>query len=118
MSDQQDVLEAARRARAASHGLAMATRAAKDRALQAMADALLARESEVLAANAADVTRAEGSGTAPNVVDRLRLTPDRLAAMAQGLRDVAALPDPVGEVVRGSTLALAVVSQAAGLRDG
>ena len=70
-----------------------------------MADALLAREAEVLAANAEDVDRAEAGGTPPNVVDRLRLTPDRLAGMAQGLRDVAALPDPVGEVVRGSTLA-------------
>src|SRR5688572_3151985 len=70
-----------------------------------MADALLAREDEVLAANAEDVARAAGAGTPPNVIDRLRLTPDRLAAMAQGLRDVAALPDPVGEVVRGSTLA-------------
>ena len=70
-----------------------------------MADALLAREDEVLAANADDVARAEAGGTPANVVDRLRLTPDRLAAMAQGLRDVAALPDPVGEVVRGSTLA-------------
>ena len=70
-----------------------------------MADALLAREGEVLAANAEDVARAEAGGTPANVVDRLRLTPERLAAMAQGLRDVAALPDPVGEVVRGSTLA-------------
>ena len=59
----------------------------------------------MLAANAEDVERAEAGGTPPNVVDRLRLTPERLAGMAQGLRDVAALPDPVGEVVRGSTLA-------------
>ncbi|MCD4526256.1 glutamate-5-semialdehyde dehydrogenase [Nocardioides sp. cx-173] len=101
----QDVLEVARRARAASHGLALATRGDKDRALHAMADALLDREAEVLAANAEDVARAEADGTPANVVDRLRLTPDRLAGMAQGLRDVAGLPDPVGEVVRGSTLA-------------
>jgi glutamate-5-semialdehyde dehydrogenase len=105
VTTEQAVLEAARRARAASHGLALATRAAKDRALHAMADALLAREAEVLAANTEDVARAEATGTQPNVIDRLRLTPERLAAMAQGLRDVAALPDPVGEVVRGSTLA-------------
>ena len=70
-----------------------------------MADSLLEREDEVLAANAEDVARAESGGTPANIVDRLRLTPDRLAAMAQGLRDVAGLPDPVGEVVRGSTLA-------------
>src|SRR4249919_2661297 len=101
----QDVLDTARRAREASHGLALATRAQKDAALLAMADALLARWSEVLDANAEDVARAESGGTPPNIVDRLRLDRARLAAMAQGLRDVAGLPDPVGEVVRGGTLA-------------
>ncbi|MFB9311797.1 glutamate-5-semialdehyde dehydrogenase [Nocardioides plantarum] len=100
-----DVRDLALRAREASYELALATRAAKDAALHAMADALLGRRSEVLAANADDVARAEDGGTPANVVDRLRLDDDRLAAMAQGLRDVAALPDPVGEVVRGSTLA-------------
>lgn len=95
----------AERARVASYDLALATRATKDAALVAMADALLARAEEVLAANAEDVARAEGAGTPANIVDRLRLTPERLAGMAQGLRDVAGLPDPVGEVVRGSTLA-------------
>ena len=100
-----EVLEVAVRARTASLGLALATRAQKDAALHAMADALLAREADVLAANAEDVERAEAGGTPPNIVDRLRLTPERLAAMADGLRDVAGLPDPVGEVVRGSTLA-------------
>ncbi|MBA2956549.1 glutamate-5-semialdehyde dehydrogenase [Nocardioides sp. MAH-18] len=105
MTSQQDVLAVAERARAASHGLAVATRAQKDAALHTMADALLAHEGKILAANAEDVERAEASGTPANVVDRLRLTPDRLAAMADGLRDVAGLPDPVGEVVRGSTLA-------------
>uniref|UniRef100_UPI0030F3B2A3 glutamate-5-semialdehyde dehydrogenase n=1 Tax=Nocardioides sp. GXZ039 TaxID=3136018 RepID=UPI0030F3B2A3 len=92
-------------AREASHELAVATRATKDAALEAMADALAARSAEILAANAEDVARAEAGGTPANVVDRLRLTEDRLAAMADGMRDVAALPDPVGEVVRGSTLA-------------
>ena len=99
------VVAVAERARTASHGLALATRAEKDRALESMADALLARESEVLAANAEDVARAESGGTPANIVDRLRLTSERVAGMAQGLRDVAGLPDPVGEVVRGSTLA-------------
>ena len=70
-----------------------------------MADALLAAREAILAANAEDVARAEDSGTPANIVDRLRLTDDRLAGMAQGLREVAALPDPVGDVVRGSTLA-------------
>src|SRR3954462_5502148 len=101
----QEVLDAARRAREASHGLALATRAQKDAALQAMAEALLSRWSEVLDANAEDVARAEADGTPANVVDRLRLTPQRLEDMARGLREGAALPDPVGEVVRGGTLA-------------
>src|SRR4051795_1853899 len=100
----QDVLDAARRAREASHGLALATRAQKDAALLAMAEALMARGSEVLDANAEDVARAEVSRTPANIVDRLRLTPQRLEDMARGLREVAALPDPVGEVVRGGTL--------------
>src|SRR6478752_5512487 len=105
MTSQDDVLAVAERARAASLGLALATRSQKGAALLAMADSLLEHETEILAANAEDVARAEGAGTPPNIVDRLRLTPERLAAMADGLRDVAGLPDPVGEVVRGSTLA-------------
>ncbi len=105
MSIEHEVVETAVRAREASHALALATRAEKDAALLAMADALLARGSEILAANADDVARAEGEGTPANIIDRLRLTPERLDGMAQGLRDVAGLPDPVGEVVRGSTLA-------------
>ncbi len=95
----------AARAREASHDLALATRATKDAALLAMADALVDAATPILAANAEDVARAEGAGTPGNVVDRLRLTPERLGAMADGLREVAGLPDPVGEVVRGSTLA-------------
>jgi glutamate-5-semialdehyde dehydrogenase len=105
MSTAPSVAEAADRARRASRGLALATRAQKDRALHAMADALGEAEREILAANAEDVARAEDAGTPANVVDRLRLTPERLAGMADGLREVAGLPDPVGEVLRGSTLA-------------
>ena len=100
-----DVAQVAHRARAASLGLALATRAQKDQALEAMADALTAHEEAILAANAEDVARAEAGGTPPNIIDRLRLTTERLAGMAAGLREVAGLPDPVGEVVRGSTLA-------------
>ncbi len=100
-----DVLAVARRARTASRTLALATRGQKDAALHAMADGLDAAGRTVLDANADDLARAEGAGTPGNLVDRLRLTGDRVAAMAQGLRDVAGLPDPVGEVVRGSTLA-------------
>ena len=105
MSIEQDVKTAAERAREASHALALATRADKDRALLAMADALVEHQAAVLEANAADVARAEAAGTEPNIIDRLRLTEERVAGMAQGLREVAGLPDPVGEVVRGSTLA-------------
>jgi glutamate-5-semialdehyde dehydrogenase len=105
MTTQQDVIELAQRAREASLGLGLATRAQKDAALLAMAEALLERAEPVLAANAEDVARAESGGTPAGIVDRLRLTPERLEGMAQGLREVAALPDPVGEVVRGSTLA-------------
>jgi glutamate-5-semialdehyde dehydrogenase len=105
MSTAPSVGEAADRARRASRGLALATRAQKDRALHAMADALGEAQHKILAANAEDVARAEDAGTPANVVDRLRLTPERLAGMADGLREVAGLSDPVGEVLRGSTLA-------------
>ena len=97
------VQEQAVRARAAALTLGRATRATKDAALHAMADALAKAETAVLEANAADVARAEASGTSAALIDRLRLTPDRIAGMADGLRDLAALPDPVGDVVRGWT---------------
>jgi glutamate-5-semialdehyde dehydrogenase len=99
------VHSAARRARSAARTLALATRADKDTALHAMADRLLADAPAILAANAVDVRTAREAGTGEHLLDRLRLDDQRLAAMAQQLRDVAALPDPVGEVVRGSTLA-------------
>ena len=99
-----DVREAALRAREASLVLAQATRATKDAALLAMADALDAATPEILAANAADIEAAIADGTPTHMIDRLQLDEDRVAAFAQGVRDVASLPDPVGEVVRGSTL--------------
>ena len=105
VSDEEAVRAAAVRARTASHVLATVMRALKDAALLAMAQALLDSQETILAANGEDVTRAEAAGTPSNIVDRLRLDNDRLATMAQGLRDVAGLPDPVGEVLRGSTLA-------------
>ena len=83
--------------------LATTSTTAKDAALAAAAELLFQRTPEILQANAADVARAEASGTAATVVDRLRLTPARVEAMADGLRQVAALPDPVGEVVGGWT---------------
>ena len=68
-----------------------------------MADALAKAETAVLEANAVDVARAEQNGTSGALIDRLRLTSDRVAGMVQGLRDLAGLPDPVGDVVRGWT---------------
>jgi glutamate-5-semialdehyde dehydrogenase len=103
-SERDAVLDAARRARVASTVLGPTTRAVKDAAIRAMADALDARASEVVAANRGDVDRAVAAGTAAGLVDRLTLTEDRLRVIAHALRDVAELPDPVGEVVRGYTL--------------
>jgi glutamate-5-semialdehyde dehydrogenase len=68
-----------------------------------MADSLAKAQTAVLEANGRDVTRAQESGTAAALIDRLRLTEERLAGMEDGLRDLAALPDPVGDVVRGWT---------------
>jgi len=96
---------AATRAREAANVLALATRASKDAALEAMATALVSERAAILAANDEDVAAAEASGTPAHMIDRLRLDETRVEAMAQGLREVAGLPDPVGTVVRGSTLA-------------
>ncbi|HEY5832745.1 glutamate-5-semialdehyde dehydrogenase [Streptomyces sp.] len=98
------VMLAAYRARAAAADLAPLPRSAKDDALLAIADALIVRTQEIVAANAKDVAKAEEAGTSPAVVDRLTLTRERVAAIAADVRHVAGLPDPVGEVLRGSTL--------------
>jgi glutamate-5-semialdehyde dehydrogenase len=94
----------ARRAKDAAAELAPLSRAERDAALLAIADALTARTDEIVTANAADVSKARAAGTPEGIVDRLTLTPERIAAIASDVRDVVALPDPVGEVVRGSTL--------------
>ena len=99
-----EVLDAARRAKTAAAALAPLPRKTKDAALLAMADALVAAQDRILAANARDVTSARAAGTSESLIDRLALTPARIDAMADGLRHVATLPDPVGEVVRGSSL--------------
>ncbi|MDP9420826.1 MAG: glutamate-5-semialdehyde dehydrogenase, partial [Actinomycetota bacterium] len=90
-----------RRAKEASRVLALASTSTKDASLHRAAELLVERSAEVIAANAEDVARAEARGTTATVVDRLRLSPDRVEAMAAGLRQVAALADPVGEVVEG-----------------
>ncbi|MFP4512650.1 MAG: glutamate-5-semialdehyde dehydrogenase [Acidimicrobiales bacterium] len=89
------------RAKVAARVLATASTAAKDAALVAAADLLVARSPEILDANASDVARAERDGATATVIDRLRLTEAKVEAMANGLRQVATLPDPVGEVIGG-----------------
>ncbi len=95
------VPELGRRAKEAARLLATASSGARDAALHAAADLLEARTEQVLEANRQDLAAAEQSGTPSPVVDRLRLTDSRVGAMAAGLRQVAALPDPVGQVVDG-----------------
>ena len=104
MADEREaVLATARRAREAAVALRRASRAQKDAALLAMSRALRDCSAEILAANAEDVARALEAGTPSGLVDRLTLTEDRLGAIADALAEVAELPDPVGEVVRGWT---------------
>lgn len=95
--------ELGRRAKAASRVLATVSTEAKDAALLAAADLLVERTDDLLAANAEDVAREEAAGVTVTVVDRLRLTPARVEAMAGGLRQVAALADPVGGITEGWT---------------
>jgi len=92
-------------ARVASRRLALLSRADKDKALLAMADALDQASEQIVAANDEDVARGRDGGLAEGLIDRLRLDQGRVHDVARSLRDIAALPDPVGEVVRGSTLA-------------
>ena len=87
------------RSRAARLALALADSDTKDAALEAMAKALVAAQEEILAANRRDLDAARAT-IGPVMLDRLALTPTRLADMAKGMREVAALPDPVGQVQR------------------
>lgn len=91
-------------ARTAARTLALLSRAEKDAALRAIADAIDAGTPKIVAANEEDLERGRGGGMPESLLDRLRLDGARVAAVAQALRDVAGLPDPVGEIVRGSTL--------------
>ena len=95
--------EICRKAALAAPAVAALPAEVKDAALLAMADALLGAEEELVEANGRDVDDAREQGTSATLVDRLTLTPARLASMAAGLRAVAAQPDPVGEVVSGWT---------------
>ena len=92
-------LEIMKRAKAAAPELAVASTAQKNRALECMAESLLAHTPDILAANAQDVEAARGH-ISEVMLDRLALTQARVEAMAEGLRQVAALPDPVGRALR------------------
>jgi glutamate-5-semialdehyde dehydrogenase len=93
-----DLEQLGRRARAASRRLAGLPTAAKDAALHGIADALLAEQEAILAANREDMAAAMASGTGAALLDRMLLTPERLASIAADTRKVASLPDPVGEI--------------------
>lgn len=96
---QEEILEMGRRARAAALELGKLTSEEKNTILEAMADALIAQEAAILDANAKDLAAAEANGLTKAMIDRLRLDGPRIAAIADGIRQVASLPDPVGETL-------------------
>ena len=99
-----EFLQVAHAAREAAAELAPLPRAPKDAALRVIADALVSRAAEIVVANALDVERAREGGLSEYMIDRLRLDVARVEAVAEAVRQVADLPDPVGEVIRGNTL--------------
>ena len=100
----RSVTDICREAQRAARALAQLDTAAKDAALLAIADGLIARADEILEANARDLEAGREAGLSSALMDRLRLDGGRIAAMADGVRAVAALPDPVGEVIDGHRL--------------
>ncbi len=100
----QLILSFGQRARAAARTLARTSSEVKNRGLQGMADELEAAQEEILAANATDLERARAGGLSGALLERLTLSPKRLAEMAAGVRQVAELPDPVGETIKQWTL--------------
>src|ERR671911_2858652 len=100
----QSVTELCRAAKAAARELAALDSGTKDRALRAVADALEARTPEILEANARDLEAGRESGLTAALMDRLALDERRVLAMADGVRQIVALPDPVGEVIDGGRL--------------
>lgn len=105
MSTYELVKAKATAAKKAAGKLAVTNTAIKNRAMLAMAQALLDKQEEILAANALDMENAAAKGMKASMLDRLKLTAERIAGMAEGLEQVASLPDPVGNVVGGSRLA-------------
>lgn len=100
----QQVHDTARRARAAARTLATLSTDTKNRALRVAADHVLMNTRTILEANEADLQTARAAGTPAAMLDRLALDPARVEGIADGLRQVAGLPDPIGEVLRGRTL--------------
>lgn len=104
MDERQEVLDVAQRAKNTASMLRPLTRADKDRALRAIAAGLRANTERIVTVNATDVDTAASNGTAAGIIDRLTLSGERLAEIADAVEQVAELPDPVGEVVRGYVL--------------
>ncbi|MGE2719712.1 glutamate-5-semialdehyde dehydrogenase [Mycolicibacterium celeriflavum] len=100
----QQVHDAARRARAAARTLATLSSETKNRALNTAADHVLMSTSQILEANEKDLDAARAAGTPEAMLDRLALNPNRIDGIADGLRQVSRLPDPLGEVLQGRTL--------------
>src|ERR1700737_3985787 len=98
------VAETCSAAKLASRALATLGSGVKDTALLAIADALIDRTPEILEANARDLEAGREAGLSPALMDRLALDSGRIAGMADGVRKIASLPDPVGEVIDGSRL--------------
>jgi len=102
MADKDNaVVEIAKKARIASYQLAQLNREVKDKALISMAQALIANSDKITKANQVDVEKAKSTGTDAAIVDRLTLNTERIKEVSQGLLDIAKLPDPIGEVIRG-----------------
>ncbi len=104
MSADTLIAQLASTARHAARTLSTATASERKAALLAIADAIEKRAAEILAANAADIAQAQSENMHPQMQDRLLLTPERISGIASGARQVAALPDPLGKVLRESTL--------------
>ena len=100
----EQVQAIAQRSREAARLLAVASRSQKDQALEAMATALVEASAGIVQANALDLEAGKTNGLTEGLLDRLALTPERIKGVANALRELAGLPDPVGEVMRGSTL--------------
>ena len=100
MNLNERILEFGRRAHVAARLLRVCTTEQKDAGIRAMADELVAAKETILAANAEDVARAKTAGISAAMIERLTLNPKRIAEMADGVRQIADLPDPAGQTVR------------------